>query len=44
MKRIIFTLMLLIPSIVLANSISNIDMDIYVDNSGTAHITEEWVT
>ena len=44
MKKILFTLMLLIPSVILANSIDSINMDIYVDNNGTAHITEEWVT
>lgn len=43
MKKIIFTLVLfLVPSIILANEISNIDMNIYVDNNGTAHVTEEW--
>lgn len=45
MKKIyllIMGLILFIPNIVLANSISNINMDIYVDSSGTAHITEEW--
>ena len=35
-------LILFIPNMVLANSISNIDMNIYVDDSGTAHVTEEW--
>lgn len=45
MKKIIFTLVLmLIPSIILANEISNIDMDIYVDNEGVAHVTEKWDT
>ena len=45
MKKIIFTLVLfLVPSIILANEISNIDMNIYVDNNGTAHVTEEWTT
>lgn len=43
MKKIIFTLVLfLVPSIILANEISNINMSIYVDNNGTAHVTEEW--
>lgn len=43
MKKIIFTLVLfLLPSIILANEIKNIDMDIYVDNNGTAHVTEKW--
>lgn len=45
MKKIIFTLVLtLMPTIILANEISNIDMDIYVDNNGTAHVTEKWNT
>lgn len=45
MKKIIFTLVLfLVPSIILANEINNIDMKIYVDNKGTAHVTEEWTT
>ena len=45
MKKIIFTLVLfLVPSIILANEINNIDMEIYVDNNGTAHVTEEWTT
>lgn len=45
MKKIIFTLVLfLVPSIILANEISNIDINIYVDNNGTAHVTEEWTT
>ena len=45
MKKILFTLVLfLVPSIILANEISNIDMNIYVDNNGTAHVTEEWTT
>jgi len=45
MKKIIFTLVLfLVPSIILANEIYNIDMNIYVDNNGTAHVTEEWTT
>lgn len=43
MKKVIFTLVLfLLPSIILANEINNIDMDIYVDNNGTAHVTEKW--
>ncbi len=45
MKKIIFTLILfLIPSIILANEIENIDIDIYIDNNGTAHVTEVWNT
>lgn len=45
MKKILFTLVLfLVPSIILANEISNIDINIYVDNNGTAHVTEEWTT
>ena len=30
------------PLIVKANSIDKIDMDIYVDKEGTAHVTETW--
>ena len=45
MKKILFTLVLfLIPNIILANEIFNIDMNIYVDNTGTAHVTEVWET
>ena len=45
MRKIYLLLMgliLFIPNMALANSISNIDMNIYVDDSGTAHVTEEW--
>lgn len=41
---ILVGIILFIPSITLANSISNINMDIYVDSNGTAHVTEEWTT
>ncbi len=34
----------LLPHQILANSIQKISMDIYVDNNGTAHVTEEWIT
>lgn len=34
--------MLLFPLKVDANSISSINMDIYIDQNGTAHITETW--
>ena len=47
MKKIYFILLgiiLIIPSIVMANSIDNINMDIYISNDGTAHITEVWST
>lgn len=47
MKKIyllIISLILLIPNIIKANEIYNINMDIYIDNNGTAHITEEWST
>ena len=45
MKKIIFILVLfLFPSVILANEINNIDMNIYVDNYGTAHVTEVWDT
>jgi len=45
MKKIyllIVFVMLFIPKLVLANSISNISMDIYVDNEGIAHVKEIW--
>lgn len=32
----------IIPVCVKANQINSIDMDIYLDNNGTAHITETW--
>ena len=35
-------LMFVFPLIVKANSISSIDMDIYLDDNGTAHVTETW--
>lgn len=35
-------LLFIFPLVVCANSISKIDMDIYVDKSGTAHVTETW--
>lgn len=34
--------LILVPKIVFANSINSINMDIYIDNSGTAHVTEVW--
>ena len=45
MKKIIISLIILITSIstVKANTISSIDMDIYVDIEGTATITETWI-
>lgn len=44
MKKILLTLILFIASISLvkANTISSIDMDIYVDIEGTATVTETW--
>lgn len=44
MKKILITIIIFITSIsiVKANTISNIDMDIYVDIEGTATITETW--
>ena len=44
MKKILITFILFITSIsfVKANSISSIDMDIYVDIEGTATVTETW--
>lgn len=47
MRKIYFILLgiiFIIPSIVMANSIDNINMDIYISNDGTAHITEVWST
>ena len=47
MKKInllILGIILLVPSIAMANSIKNINMDIYVDSVGTAHVTEAWDT
>ena len=35
-------LLLFFPIIAKANSIDKIDMDIYIDKSGTAHVTEVW--
>lgn len=44
MKKIIFSLMLLfVPfMMVSANTISNIEMDVYIDQNGDAIITETW--
>ena len=47
MKKVIKTVLFLIIMFisinkVKANTISNIDMDIYIDSKGTAHITEIW--
>ena len=44
MKKILLIIILLFTSIMYvdATSISKIDMDIYVDNNGTATITETW--
>ena len=39
---LLFLAVLALFSNVKANSISKISMDIYVDNSGTAHVTETW--
>ena len=42
-KKIFLFLLMLIPFVkVNANSISKIDMDIYIDNDGNATITETW--
>ncbi|MEE3343515.1 MAG: DUF2207 domain-containing protein [Bacilli bacterium] len=46
MKRYIwlFTILLLFPFVnVNANTVSSINMDIYLDNDGTAHVTETWI-
>ena len=44
MKKIFFTLILIFSSIIVvdASSISNIDLDIYVDKFGNAQVTETW--
>ncbi len=47
MKRIKLLLIAIISIIVIplkanASSISNIKMDIYIDDNGTAHVTEIW--
>ena len=44
MKKVFFLILIFFSSITVvnANTISNIDMDIYVDNNGTATITEIW--
>ena len=44
MKKLFFTLILIFSSIMVvdATSISNIDMNIFVDEYGTAHIEEIW--
>ena len=41
-KYLLFSLLLIIPLSVKANSISSIDMDIKLDQLGTATITETW--
>lgn len=42
-KYILFALFLFIfPLVVKANSISNMDLDIYIDKNGTAHVKEVW--
>ena len=42
-KIVLFLIVIFISvNKVKANSISNIDMDIYIDSKGTAHITEVW--
>ena len=37
-----YILIFVFPIIAKANSIDKIDMDIYIDNNGTAHVTETW--
>ena len=42
-KYLLFLVCLIVcPIVVKANSISKIDMDIYLDKNGTAHVTETW--
>lgn len=42
--KVVFLPMILFifPLVVKANNISKIDMDIYLDDNGTAHVTETW--
>lgn len=42
LSYLIILLMVFIPYIVKANSISSISMDIYIDNLGNGHVTEVW--
>lgn len=39
---IILIMLFIFPIVVKANSIEKIDMDIYLDSNGTAHVTEVW--
>lgn len=39
---LIIFIFLLLPSKILANTINDIDMSVYIDNEGTAHVTEVW--
>lgn len=39
---LVFVLFILMPINIKANHISKIDMDIYLDEEGTAHVTETW--
>ncbi len=42
-KYILFLIFLFIfPVVVKANSITNMDLDIYIDKNGTAHVKEVW--
>lgn len=41
-SALILSLLLFFPIIAKANSIDKIDMDIYLDKEGTAHVTEVW--
>ena len=41
-KILLFISLLFLPFMVHANSISSIDMDIKLDDKGTAHVTETW--
>jgi len=44
MYLLIIVMLLFVPNLVSANSISNISMEIYVDNNGNAHVKEVWDT
>lgn len=44
LSKVVFlsVILFIFPLVVKANSISKIDMDIYLDDNGTAHVTETW--
>ena len=44
LSKVVFlsVILFIFPLVVKANSISKINMDIYLDDNGTAHVTETW--